>query len=161
MSGASKQAVAGVVPFESEEALITQVCPSIAANPVGRVLGRLYDLPIPFGLIFAMLTLPIPLVLFFATLFRRYALSTRRVWIRKGLRGKDGPGVQLAEIEEVRVAVRPGQEFYRAADLHVVVAGRDALLLRGVPNPEAFRHNILAARDAVVQVRAVREASSR
>jgi hypothetical protein len=59
----------------------------------------------------------------------------------------------LDELDDVRLVVRPGQAFYRAADLELISHGRVALTLPGVPTPEAFQQNILEARHALVQVR--------
>ncbi len=158
MSSISSQALAGVTPPDVREAIITEVWPSIAANRLGRALGRLYALPIPFGLFCAVATLPLPLFLFAGTLFQRYSLTTLHVRVRKGLAGKNAEQVSLADLDDVRLVERPGQGFYHAADLELVSQGRVALTLRGVPNPEAFQHNILAARDALMQVRAANQA---
>ena len=158
MSQISKEAVAGVWPIELGEAPITEVWPSISALAPARMLAKLYALPFPLGLIFGILTLPIALTLFAVTLVWRYSLTTQYVRVRTGPRGKETQRVALAELQEVRINQQPGQEFYRAADLELVSAGGGVLTLAGVPNPAAFRNNILQARDALLQVAACRRA---
>jgi hypothetical protein len=91
--------------------------------------------------------------MFLFSRMRRYEVTTLRVRIRRGIAKADGPEVKLDELEDVRLNVRPGQAFYRAADLELVVRGQVALTLEGVPSPEAFQQNILEARTALVQVR--------
>ena len=156
MSQISKAAVAGVWPVELGEAFIAQAFPSISATGVGRLLGRLYRLPFAIGFIVHLATLPIPVTLaalmFLFGGFRRYVVSTTRIRERRGLKDRGGRQVLLSELEDVRAVVRPGQAFYRAADLELIVGGQVALTLPGVTVAEAFRHVILEARDAVVHV---------
>ena len=158
MSQISKEAIAGVWPRQMGEAPITEVWPSICAFAPARMLAKLYGLPFPLGLFFAILTLPVSLGLFAVTLMWRYSLSTHYVRVRTGPRGKEAQRVALAELEEVRINQQSGQEFYRAADVELISGGRVVLTLSGVPNPAAFRHNILQARDALIQVDACRRA---
>lgn len=158
MSQISKEAIAGVWPAELGEAHITQTFPSISASALGRFLGSLYGLPHPIGFLIHIATLPVPIMLavamFFFSRFRRYQLSSTRVRIRRGVRAKEGgPQLALDELDDVRLVVRPGQAFYRAADLELMSRGQVALTLSGVPTAEAFRQNILEARHALVQVR--------
>jgi hypothetical protein len=158
----SKEAVAGVWPVELGEAHITQAFPSISATAIGRLLGTVYGLPFPIGFFIHLATLPLPILvavgMYVFTRFRRYQLTSLRVLIRQGIRGYDGPMIQLEELDEVRPVVRPGQAFYRAADLELISRGQVALTLAGVPNAETFRHNILAARDAIVQLLEIKKA---
>ena len=158
MSQISKEAVAGVWPSELGEAPITEVWPSISALAPGRFLAKLYGLPFPLGLLFGILTLQVPLSLFAVTLLWRYSLSTQYVRVRTGPLGKETQRVALAELEEVRINQQPGQDYYRAADLELISGGGVVLTLAGVPNPAAFRNNILQARDALLQVAACRRA---
>ena len=158
MSQISKEAVAGVWPTELGEAPITEVWPSTSALAPARALARLYSLPFPVSFLFAVLTLPVSLLLFAVTLLWRYSLTTQNVRVRKGLGGKESQRVSLAELDDVRVAERPGQGFYRTADLELVSGGRVVLTLAGVPNPSSFRSNILQARNAMLQVAACRNA---
>lgn len=158
MSQISKEAIAGVWPADLGEAHITQTFPSISASALGRFLGSLYGLPHPIGFLIHIATLPVPILLaitmFLFSRFRRYQLTSTRVRIRRGIRAKEGgPQVALDELDEVRLVVRPGQAFYRAADLELMSRGQVALRLSGVPTAEAFRQNILEAWHALVQVR--------
>lgn len=161
MSENSAQAVSGVWPIELGEAHIHQTLPSISSSGLGRFLGSIYGLPFPIGLILHMISLPVPILLsimlFLFRGFRRYVITSTRVCVRHGFRGSDSQEVMLSELEDVRLVARAGQAFYGAADLELVVGGRVALTLAGVPRAEAFLHNILESRDAFVQVQACRE----
>ena len=157
MSQISKEAIAGVWPSDFGEAHITQTFPSISASALGRLLGSLYSLRFPIGFLIHIATLPVPIMLAIAMFlfsgFRRYQLTSTRVRIRRGFRDKQGLEVALCELEDVRLVVRPGQAFYRAADLELISRGQVALTLPGVWSAEAFRQNILEAWHALVQVR--------
>jgi hypothetical protein len=162
MSQISKEAIAGVWPAELGEAHITQTFPSISASAPGRFLGSLYGLPHPIGFLVHIATLPVPIMLAIALFlfgrFRRYQLTSTRVRVRRGFGDKEGPQVALDALDDVRIVVRPGQAFYRAADLELISGGQVALTLPGVPTPEAFQQNILEARNALVQVRECQQA---
>ena len=158
MSEISKEAVAGVWPTDFGGATITAVWPSIAATAVGRLLGTIYSLPRPLGLIIGMLTMPVPVVVGLMYLvgsrLKHYSLSTVRVRVCRGFSDKKSPEVLLTDLEDVRFVERPGQAFYRAGDLELICGGKVELTLEGVTNPETFRHNILAARQALLSVTA-------
>jgi PH (Pleckstrin Homology) domain-containing protein len=160
----SKEAVAGVWPIELGEAQITQTFPSISSTAFGRLLGTVYSLPFPIGFIIHIVTVPLPVLtavsMYVFSRFRRYQLTSLRVRVRYGIRGTDGPEVKLEDFDDIRVVVRPGQAFYRAGDLEFVSRGQVALTLAGVPVVEMFRHNILEARAAFVQVREVMKAAN-
>ncbi len=60
--------IAGVAPPELKEALIMTVWPSIGAMPLGRLLGRLYQIPWGFsvftvGHLIALLSIPLAILL--------------------------------------------------------------------------------------------------
>src|SRR5262245_34638131 len=158
----SKEAVAGVWPIELGEAYITQTFPSISSTAFGRLLGTIYGLPFPIGFIIHIVTLPLPVLtalgMYVFTGFRRYQLTSLRVRVRRGIRGTDEAEVKLENLDDVRIVVRPGQTFYRAGDLELVSRGQVALTLAGVPVVETFRHNILDARAAFVQVQEAKKA---
>jgi Bacterial PH domain len=162
MSQISKEAVAGVWPIELGEAFITQTFPSISSTAFGRLLGRVYGLPFPVGFLIHIGTVLLPVLtalgMYVFTRFRRYRLTSLRVYVRRGIRGKDEVEVKLENLDDVRIVVRPGQEFYRAGDLELVSRGEVALTLVGVPTAETFQHNILEARAAFVQVEQVNKA---
>ncbi|HID22960.1 MAG TPA: hypothetical protein EYP14_11250, partial [Planctomycetaceae bacterium] len=133
---------------------IYEAQPSVARFGIARALGPLYALPIPLGFIVGLFTFPIPIVLFFLNVLRRYVLTSQRVLIRHTLTRQVLAEVNLTEIGEARLVRRAGQEFYRAADIELVGSNGNLLLcLPAVPNPEPFRRRILEARDAIVKVR--------
>ncbi|HYT95384.1 MAG TPA: PH domain-containing protein [Gemmataceae bacterium] len=145
-----KQAITGVVPPELGEARIREAWPSVARSPgmasLGRVLTRTIVLaPLAW------------LVMFFGYFGKvlpflacRYTLTNRRLMIRRGLKGKPGQQVLLADIDEVRVKTDANSDFFRAADLDIISKGQVVLTLRGVPEPDGFRHAILNACNAWV-----------
>jgi len=157
MGEISKEAVAGVWPLQLGEAHITMTFPSISATAIGRLLGSIYGLPYPIGFLIHLLTLPLPVLvavgMYVATGFRRYQLTSQRVRIRRGIGAREVQQVPLAELDSVRLQQRPGQNYYRAADLELVAGDKVLVTLPGVPNHEAFQHNILEARAALLQVR--------
>lgn len=154
------QAIAGVVPPDVAEAVVMQVWPSISASAPGRLLGNLYQMPFLLRVPIVLVTLPIVLLLYALPRHRlvRYTLTTRRVIVQKGIRPQPRQDLALDELEGVRVAVRPGQAFFRAGDLELIKDGQVALVLPGIQCPETFRRNILATRDAYKRVMQVQRA---
>ena len=156
MVAIDKQAIAGVTPAESGEAIVREVWPSISATGLGRLLGQAYRTAV-IGRLVVLLSIPVALALYLrpARLLRRYTLTSRRVLVRQGLPPKERQSVELEQVAEVRVEQKPGQEFFRAADLHLMGVSGTLMTLPGVVVPEAFRHHILGARDAFVKVREI------
>ncbi|MCI0456172.1 MAG: PH domain-containing protein [Gemmataceae bacterium] len=148
MRDVRNQVIAGVVPPELDEARIREAWPSVARSPglagLGRALTRtIFLAPLAWLLMSAGYfgkLLPV--------LARRYTLTNRRVMIRRGWKGKPGQEVRLDAIDEVRIKTDANSDFFRAADLEIISNGQVALTLRGVPEPDGFRHAILNARDA-------------
>lgn len=142
MTDVRKQVVTGVIPPQTDEALIRELFPSVAASPVAG-LHRLG----PFGW-------PILAIPYFAKvlpfLAKRYTLTNRRLMIRRGLRPKSVKEVLLAEIDDVRLKEGSYDRFYRAGTLEILSGGNVVLTLPAVPGPEAFRHAILSALKAWV-----------
>lgn len=159
MSEERRQAVAGVAPPDVSETVIMQVWPSISASAPGRMLGRLYGIPLA-GRLIALATFPVALLLYFSPgrLFRRYTLTTRRVLIEKGLTPRPAQELALEDFDEVQVREQSGQGYFRAADLLLVKNGSTSLELPAVPSPQSFRHAILNARNAYVMVSEARRA---
>jgi hypothetical protein len=150
MPDVRKQAIAGVVPPEVDEARIREAWPSVARSPGLASLGRALTRTIVLAPL-AWLVMSLGYfgkVLPFAA--RRYTLTNRRVMIRHGLKGKPGQEVKLGDIEDVRVKTDANSDFFRAADLEILSNGQVALTLRGVPEPEGFRQAILNACNAWV-----------
>ncbi len=145
-----KQAITGLTPPEVSEALIRQTWPSVAMNPAvasfGRILTGTFVLA-PLGWLVMSLVF---FGKFFPLMAKRYAVTNKRVLIRKGITGKPGPEVPLSEIDEVRVVTDANSSFFRAGTLEIVSGGQVRLTLPGVPEPEGFRHAILNACNAWV-----------
>ena len=150
MTDVRKQAIAGVVPPDVDEAQIREARPSVARSPGLAGLGRALTRTIVLApLAWALMALSyFGKVLPFAA--RRYTLTNRRLMVRHGLKGKPGQQVNLGDIDEVRVKTDANSDFFRAADLEIISKGAVALTLRGVPEPEGFRQAILNACNAWV-----------
>jgi hypothetical protein len=144
------QAVGAVVLAEVAEGRVREVWPSVASFPgianVGRMLTR--------TIILAPLAWLIMSSVYFGKLMpflmRRYTLTNRRLMIRKGWHGSVAQEVPLSAIDEIRVVVDGNNTFFRAADLQIVGGGQVLMTLAGVPDPESFRHAILATCQAWV-----------
>jgi hypothetical protein len=148
MVEAAKQAISGLVPPEVAEANIRETWPSVAAFPAVASLGR----ALTGTIILAPLAWLIMATAYFGKLLpfvaRRYALTNRRVMVRRGLKGTPGQEIALADIDDVRLQTDANSDFFRAANLEIVSQGKVALTLHGVCDPESFRHAILNARNA-------------
>jgi hypothetical protein len=70
--------------------------------------------------------------------------------VRKGWKCTIQKEIALAEIEDVRVVPDANSDFFRAANLQIISRGHVAMTLRGVPEPEGFKHAILNACNAWV-----------
>jgi hypothetical protein len=154
MQDVRKQVITGVVPPEVDEARIREAWPSVARSRGMASVGRLLTSTI----VLAPLAWMIMALGYFGKLLpfaaRRYTLTNRRLMIRRGLKGKPGEQVALADIDEVRVQTDANSDFFRAANLEIVSKGQVVLTLRGVPEPDGFRHAILNACNAWVPNRA-------
>lgn len=156
IAAAAPQAISGV--SAGKEAVIEEVYPSLAASGLGQFIGRLMDsIPVSIGgiklsqLLFGPLLAPFALLgyLKFKAFDPVYVLTNRAVKQRSPLGPRMYGEVSLADIADIAVRVRPGQEFYQAGDLELY-SGKDELLmtLAGVPRPQRFRQIILDARAA-------------
>jgi Bacterial PH domain len=146
--------VTGVVPPLLAESRIREAWPSVQSQPglasVGRLLTRTILLaPLAWllmsGLYFGKL---LPLI------GRRYTLTNRRLMVRNGWKCNVGKEMALADIDEVRVVTDANSDFFRAGNLEIISKGQVAMTLRGVPEPEGFRHAILNSANAWVPGRA-------
>jgi hypothetical protein len=143
-----KQAIAGLTPPEVAEARIRDVWPSVARAPLFAGLGKFFINTIflaPLG--WAIMALPyfgklLPIIAI------RYSLTNRRVLIKHGWTWKVRSEVSLAEIEDVQLDPKSIDNFFRSANLIIHRSGSAPLTLTAVPDPESFRHAILAARNA-------------
>ena len=153
-----KQPIAGVSPAELSEVTMMTILPSVAAHPLGRMLGRLYAIRFPdiyifrLGNLFALMFIPISLVLYFQRLgplvATRYRITNRRLIVERGLRNVEESSVGLDQFNEVFVEVRPGHKWYFAGDLIFKNGDTEVFRLEGVSRPEAFRHVCLKAQIA-------------
>ena len=158
-----KQAIAGVTPASVEEADIMTVWPSICAFPSGRFLGRLYTIAWPgvyifrLGNLLALLSIPHALALYFYRVAPyvgiRYTLTNRRIVVRRGLMGVDDRWVDLDRFDTIEVAVRTGQQWFKAGDLVFRKDGVETFLLEGVSRPESFRHVCINAHKSYMGVK--------
>src|SRR6267378_3474055 len=144
------QAITGLIPPGVSEALIRQNWPSVAMNPTIATLGRKLSLTY----ILAPLGWLLMALVFFGKFFPltavRYAVTNKRVLIRKGITGVPGAEVPLSEIDDVRVVTDANSDFFRAGTLEIISGGQVRLTLPGVPEPEGFKHAIINACNAWV-----------
>ncbi len=139
------------------------IWPTVAAHPVGRLVGRLCASKIGWGDFFtlgklwALAAIPLSLAVYFWQLMpyicRRYTLTNRRVIIRRGLQPLDAKWVDLDGFDQIDVQVLPGQEWFHAGELIFKHGATEALRLSGVSRPEVFRQVCLTAQNALLSVR--------
>jgi len=155
------QPIAGETPPELGEAPVMTVWPTIASLPLGRWIGRYAATkwgwgPFTVGALFALLTIPISLVLycwlFAPAVCRRYALTTRRVIIRRGLGALEDRWISMEDFDEIVVEVLPGQQWFHAGDLSFRRGGEELLRLAGVRRPETVRRACLKVQKALLAV---------
>jgi hypothetical protein len=159
------QPIAGVMPSDLAEVTCKVVWPTIGATRAGRLVGRLADVRIGLGKFFtlgkllALATIPISLAVFAWQLMpyvcRRYAVTNRRIIIRKGLMPVDERWIDLDQFEAIDLEVLPGQQWLHAGNLIFRRGGQEVLRLAGVSRPEVFRRVCQTAQDALVSVRNV------
>jgi hypothetical protein len=161
-----KQAIAGVVPAEAEEATVMVVWPSIASFSLGKSIGRWCSIQWPgiyifrLGNLFALLSIPVAVLLYFYRLrpksAERYSLTNRRIVIQKGLSPTDDHSIGLDEFDSIDIDVHPGQEWLHAGDLVLKQADAEVLRLAGVQRPAAFRQCCLKAHMTFVGIQEVK-----
>jgi hypothetical protein len=157
--------IPGVTPSELAEVTCRVVWPTIGATRAGRFVGQAAAVRTGWGEFFtlgkllALATIPIALVVYAWQLMpyvcRRYALSNRRIIIRKGLMPVDEHWIGLDEFDTVEVEILPGQQWLHTGDILFKRAGNEVLRLPGVPRPEIFRRVCQTAQDALISVRDV------
>ena len=153
--------IAGVTPPELAEAPLITAWPTLGAHPLGRWVGQLCSAkggfgPFTIGNFFALATIPVSLAVFFWQLLpflcRRYAVTTRRIIIRRGLSAVEDKWINLDEFDQVAIEVLPGQAWLRSGDISFRRDGAELMRLSGVSRPEVFRHACLKAQTALVSV---------
>jgi hypothetical protein len=159
MRNGQNQVITGVVPPETDEAMIRELWPSVAAHPAAAGLGKKISavaaklartvVLLPVALVIAPVAWLIMFPAYFGKILpfvaKRYTLTNRRLMIRRGLKPKPSREVALADIDEVRIHKDANSEFFMAGTLEVLSKGQVVLQLPGVPGPEAFRHSIIDA----------------
>ena len=163
----STQAIAGVSP--GSEAIVMTEYPSISAGAIGQLLGSLYEsLPIRiFGpklsyLLFTLPTAPLGALLYLGSkaIGQRFVLTNRAVQIWSARGSQLISSADLENIDDVEIDQRPGQVFFKAADIRLkAVNGQTLLRLKGVPDAGSFanaikntieaRKNVKAALDTI------------
>ncbi len=156
MSTSKVQAIAGVSPGVSRE--VMTVYPSVAASPIGRLLGNIYEsIPIRiFGvkishLLFCLPSAPLALIGYFMLKITgvRYTITSQSVQVWRALGNSLIEEVPLASIDKIGLYQDSGQKFYRAHDLVLQSAdGKTLTTLEGIPYGDIFRNTIMEARDA-------------
>src|SRR4051812_20197900 len=119
MMNTGKQAVTGVVPPQTREALIREVWPSVAAFPgpaalAQKLMRSLIGAPLAWMM---MVPLYMYKVVPLGRLAIRYTLTNRRVMIRRGMRPEASQQVALADIDDVRLLRDANSEFFRSGTL--------------------------------------------
>jgi len=164
MTAPRRSPISGV--SADRETLIMTTYPSIASTGFGQLLGRLYDsMPVKiFNIklshwLFPLPTAPLAILgyLQLKVFGKRYSLTNRSVQVWKSLGNRMIEQVALSDIDDVAILSKPGQAWYRAADLQLLnSAGEVLMTLEGVPGAEVFRNSILEARAARIQTDASR-----
>jgi hypothetical protein len=141
----SRQAVTGLTPPQTGEAIIREIRPSVSAHPaVSGLAQKLTDTMILAPLAWLMLA-PLFALKYSPFVSRRYTLTNRRLMIQRGLKPRPIQEIPLADIDEVRVIPASNNAFYRSGTLEILSHGKVVMQLPGVAQPEGFRHAILNA----------------
>ena len=154
MSERIAQVITGVMPPQLGEARIREAWPSVHCQPAVASIGRMLTGTIVLAPLAWLLMAPVYFGKVLPIIGRRYTLTNRRLMIRKGWKCGIGQEIALADIDAVRVAADANSDFFRAANLEIVSKGEVVMTLRGVPEPDGFRHAILNSCNAWVPNRA-------
>ncbi len=176
------QAIPGVAPSQLGEVTIMTVWPSLSATGFGRFWGRLmaweagiriFGVPITLGRLWALVSIPFLLNLYFVMRFPRlpgvligfknplcwhYRLTNRRIVMENPYGKGEIKSVALDRFNTVEVVVEPGQAWYKAGDLVFRQGAIETFRIAGVPRPETFRQTILKAHASFVGVAQARAA---
>jgi len=134
-----------LTPPPNAEVHIRSRWPSVASAPAVAGLGRMLNNTIllaPLGWLLMSAVFFGKLVPFLA---KRYTITNRRVMISKGIKRHPGLGVELKDIDDVKVVYDANSDFFRAGTVQVISNGKVALSLPGCPEPENFKQTILSA----------------
>jgi hypothetical protein len=178
-----KQAISGVAPSQLKEVTVMTVWPSLSATGFGRWWGRLFavdfgfrvfGVPLTFGRLMALVSIPFMLALYFLMRLPRvplvvigfrnamcwqYRLTNRRVVV-ENLFGGEIKSVALDRFDSIETIVQPGQAWFKAGDLVFRQGATETFRIWGVPRPETFRQTCLKARMSFVGVQQARTAGA-
>jgi hypothetical protein len=153
------QPISGVAA--GAESLLETVYPSVAASPIGRLIGSLMEsIPVSIGgvklshVLFAPIAIPLGLTGYaiYKLFGDKYEVTNRSVRVRSMIGGALRKQVALTDFTNVAIEVLPGQAFHNAGDLQLLNAKGDTILaLPGVVRPDRLQHVLLEARDARMQ----------
>src|SRR5207245_1512496 len=120
MTNRRQQAVTGLVPPETDEAVIRTLWPTVAVFSGAAALGRMMMRTIILAPL-AWLMLAVPYFLrVLPFIARPYTLTNRRLMIQKGTQLKPKQEILLANIDDVRVVEDSNSYFYRSANLEII-----------------------------------------
>src|SRR5438067_730924 len=146
------QAVTGVTPPQTNEAIIRDVWQSVTAHAGPASLARACYRTIIFAPVGWLVLAPFFLLRFLALLpglsglATRYRLTNRRLMIAKGFKAVPEKEVPLDRIKDVKLVTDANSDFYFSGTLEVIDdAGTSVLSLPGVREPESVRQSILQA----------------
>lgn len=146
MTADRKQAVTGVTPPQLGEAIIREVWPAVTGmQPALALLCEKLQRTIVLAPLGWLLLAPLYFGKILPFVAIRYTLTNRRVMIRRGLKPKPSQEVPLVDVDDVRLVPGSLNAFYRSGTLEILAKGQVALTLKGVPDPESFRHATLNA----------------
>lgn len=144
-----RQAVSGLMPPQTSEAMIREVWPTVmdvqrgVASLSSKLMKTFFLAPLGWmlnALLFGKKFAPF--------LCKHYTLTNRRLMIQQGWKPAPVQEVALKDIDDVRLIADTYDAFYRSGDLEVFSGGKVVLKLTGTPEPESFRHAIVNAVNA-------------
>ena len=127
---------------------IREIWPSVARSPAIANLGKLLTNTIILAPLGWLLMAGVYFGKVLPFLAVRYLLTDKGIMIVRGWKGRVSRQVALADIDDVKLDPASVDQFFRSANLDVIRDGKVAMTLTAVPDAEAFRHAILAARNA-------------
>jgi hypothetical protein len=164
------QPVAGVAPSQLREVTVMVVWPSLSATGFGRLWGRLFAIdvgfrvfgvPITVGRLFALMSIPFMMGLYFLMRMplwcRHYRLTNRRVIVENPFRGEI-KSVSLDRFDAIDIVIEPGQAWFKAGDLLFRQGPVETFRIWGVPRPEPFRQTCIKANLSFVGVQKAKAA---
>jgi hypothetical protein len=150
MQEVHQQAVTGLIPPQSGEAIIRDVWPSIASRPAVAGLARGLTRTVVGAPLAWLVLLPFFVLSIAPFVARRYTLTNRRLMVRRWPQRRVVQEIPLGDIDEVRIRRDANSGFFRSGDLEILSQGKIVLTLPGVPEPDSFRHSIIQAYTAWV-----------